>query len=93
MTTEQEDRTVRRIAATIGVAGSVALAYLYVLVPLLIVPGLARYAFYLAWVVLVVLSLRWWRSHPWRSFAVPIIGLVVVVPALWLGNAYLGWVP
>jgi urea transporter len=82
-----------RIAATLGVAGSVALAYFYVLVPLLTVPGLARYGFYGAWIVLVALSLKWWRRHPWRSLAVPVVGLIAVLVALWVGGEYLGWAP
>lgn len=88
-----KNETVRRIAATLGVAGSVALAYYYVLAPMLTVPGLARYAFYGAWIVLVILSLRWWRRHPWRSLAVPIVGLVAALAALWFGGEYLGWAP
>ena len=82
---------VRRVAATLGVAGSVALAYVYVLLPALTVPAPATYAFYLAWVVLVVLSVAWWRSHPWRSLAVPIVALPVALAILWFGGEYLGW--
>ena len=85
------NETVRRIAATVGVLGSLALAYFYILYPLLTVPGIARYGFYGAWIVLVVLSLRWWRHQPWRAFAVPVVGLVAVLAALWLGYSYLGW--
>ncbi len=87
------NETVRRIAATFGVLASVALAYFYILYPLLTVPGLARYGFYVAWIVLVVLSIKWWRHHPWRAFAVPVVGLVAVLVALWLGGEYLGWAP
>jgi hypothetical protein len=84
---------VRRVAATLGVVGSIALAFFYILVPALTVPEPTMYGFYLAWVVLVVLSLRWWRPQPWRSFAVPIVGLVAVLAVLWFGNSYLGWAP
>lgn len=82
---------VRRVVATFGVLGSVALAFFYVLVPALTVPSPAMYGFYVAWAVLVVLSLRWWSGHPWRAFAVPVIGLPVVLAVLWLGGEYLGW--
>ena len=84
---------VRRIGATLGVLGSVALAFFYILVPMLAVPGLARYGFYGAWFVLVFLSLRWWRNHPWRSLAVPVVGLVAALAVLWFGGEYLGWAP
>ncbi|HEY8238906.1 MAG TPA: hypothetical protein VIF63_05675 [Candidatus Limnocylindrales bacterium] len=93
MTSFLANETVRRIAATLGVLGSLALAYLYILYPLLTVPGLARYGFYGAWIVLVVLSLMWWRRHPWRALAVPVVGLVAVLAALWFGGEYLGWAP
>ena len=83
----------RRVAATLGVVGSLALAYYYVLAALLTVPTPASYGFHAAWVVMVILSIAWWRGHPWRSFAVPIVGLVVGVAALWFGGEYLGWAP
>lgn len=83
----------QRVAASLGVAGSVALAFFYVLVPALSVPVPATYGFYAAWVALVVLSLRWWGGHPWRAFAVPVVGLVAVLVALWFGGEYLGWAP
>ena len=87
------NETMRRIAATLGVLGSLALAYFYILFPMLTVPGLARYGFYVAWIVLVGLSLKWWRSHPWRALAVPVVALIVVLPVLWFGGEYLGWAP
>ena len=83
----------RRVAATLGVVGSVALAHYYVLLPALTVPTPATYLFVGAWFVLVILALAWWRRHPWRSFAVPIIGFVAVIVALWFGTTYLGWRP
>jgi hypothetical protein len=83
----------RRVGATLGVVGSLALAFFYVLVPALTVPWPANYGFYVAWVGLVVLAIVWWRPYPWRSLAVPIVGLVAVLAALWLGNTYLGWGP
>jgi len=87
------NENVRRGAATLGVAGSVALAYVYVLIPLLTVPTPASYAFYVAWLVLVGVSIAWWRRHPWRSFSVPIVGLFSAIAALWFGGEYLGWAP
>jgi hypothetical protein len=83
----------RRVAATLGVVGSVALAYYYVLLPALTVPTPATYLFVAAWFVLVILAVAWWRRYPWRSFAVPIIGFVAVNAALWFGTTYLRWAP
>jgi hypothetical protein len=84
---------VRRAAASIGVLGSVALAFFYVLVPALTVPFPAAYGFFVAWAVPLVLSLRWWGSHPWGAFAVPVIGLPIALAVLWFGGEYLGWAP
>ena len=83
----------RRIGATLGVIGTLALAYYYILVPLLTVPSPANYGFYGAWLVLLGLSIAWWRRHPWRSLAVPIVGLVAALAVLWFGSTYLGWAP
>ena len=88
-----QNESARRVAATLGVVGSVALAYYYILAPMLTVPSPAKYGFYAAWFVLVGLSIAWWRRHPWRSFSVPIVGLIVALVVLWLGGEYLGWAP
>jgi hypothetical protein len=87
----RDSRAVQRVAATLGVVGTIALGFFYVLVPALTVPKPAMYAFDAAWLVLVVLSLYWWSPHPWRALAVPVAGLVAVLAVLWLGGEYLGW--
>lgn len=91
MESRLRDERIRTVGATVGVVGALALAYQYLLIPALTVPYPAAYAFHIAWGVLVVLSIWWWRRHPWRSFLVPIVGLLVVMPILWFGGAYLGW--
>jgi hypothetical protein len=85
------NETARRVAATLGVVGSIALGYQYILVPLLTVPSPAKYGFYAAWLVLVGLSIAWWRRHPWRSFGTPIVGFIAAAAVLWFGGEYLGW--
>ena len=87
------NQTVRRVAASLGVLGSLALAYYYLLFPALTVPSPAMYGFFAAWFVLVGLSLKWWSKLPWRSFAVPIVGLIAVLVVLWFGTTYLSWAP
>ena len=84
---------VRRVAASLGVLGSLALAFHYILLPALTVPAPAMYGFFAAWFVLVGLSVKWWRKQPWRSFAVPVVGLIAVLAVLWFGTGYLGWAP
>jgi hypothetical protein len=82
-----------RIVATIGVIGTIALAYVYVLMPMLVVPSPFVYGFVAAWLVMVVASLAWWRRHPWRTFAIPFVGLVAGLAAIQLGTSLLGWAP
>ena len=85
--------TVRRVAASLGVVGSLVLAFSYWLVAALTVPAPAMYGLFAAAIVLVALSLVWWGKHPWRSFAVPVVGLVALIAVVWFGGAYLGWGP
>ena len=80
-----------RIVATLGVAGSVALGIIYVVYAGLIVTKPTLYAFWAAWIGLVIVSLLWRRPHPWRAFAVPIVGLAAGIGALWLGVELHGW--
>lgn len=83
----------RGIAGALGVLGSIADGLYFVLYPMLTVPTPANYAFYLAWLVPLGLSVRWWRSHPWRALAVPIVAAVLVNLALRAGEAIFGWAP
>lgn len=86
------DNRVRRVAASLGVAGSLVLAVGYWLMAYLAVPEPVMPGFLAAAIVLVGLSLVWWGKHPWRSFAVPIVGFVALIAIMWFGGAYLGWV-
>lgn len=86
-----EHRTVQRVVATLGVIATLALAFLYILMPMLVVPYPVVYGYWVAWGVLVLLSLVWWSRHPWRSFLVPIVGLVLVLAAITLGELLFGW--
>jgi hypothetical protein len=42
-------------------------------------------------VIVLVLSIRWLRDHPWRSAIVPLLGMVLAGVARVLGEQYLGW--
>ena len=86
-----ENRLVQRIVATLGVAGSVALGLVYVVIAGPIVTKPTLYAFWAAWAFIVLVSLYWWASHPWRAFVVPIVGFAAVLAVLWLGVELLGW--
>jgi hypothetical protein len=81
------------LAGAIGIIGQLASAYWFLLYPLLVVPTPASYAFFVAWFVLVGLTLAWWRHHPIRSFVVPIVSVPAVNIALGIGTRFLGWAP
>ena len=70
-----------------------ASAYWYVLYPLLVIPSPASYAFFVAWFILVGLTIIWWRHHPIRSFFVPIVSIPVAVIAISIGTTLWGWAP
>ena len=93
MSAMTEHRVVDRVLATVGVVGTIALAYVYVLMPMLVVPSPFVYGFVAAWVVMVVASLAWWRRHPYRVFAIPFVGLVAGLAAIQVGSSLLGWAP
>jgi hypothetical protein len=93
MSAMAEPRLRERVAATVGVIGTVALAYVYVLMPMLVVPAPFTYAYVAAWFVMVGLSVAWWRRHPWRAFAIPFIGLIAGLVTIQLGSTFLGWAP
>ena len=87
------DRPLAHLAGAVGILGQLASAYWYLLYPLLVVPSPASYVFFVAWLIAVALTVRWWPRHPMRSFFVPIVSVPVAVVALWIGTESLGWAP
>jgi hypothetical protein len=92
MESPMSNATLARVAGAAGVAGQFAAAYVFVLIPALTVPSPVVYAFVIAWFVLLGLAILWWRSHPWRSFLVPVISVPSAFLMLALGSRFLGWV-
>lgn len=43
------------------------------------------------WVTLVVIGVRWFRSHPFRLLALPVIAVLIWFAVLTLGERLLGW--
>ena len=64
------NRKLAHVAGAVGIAGQLAAAFSFILVPALTVPPPATYLFFVAWFVLLGLAIAWWRRHPWRSFLV-----------------------
>ena len=87
------NRTLARVAGAVGIAGQLVGAYVFILYPAHSVPSPANYAFFVAWFVLVALAIAWWRTHPWRSFLVPIASIPVAALLLAAGTRLLGWAP
>ena len=86
MQTAIGNRTLTRVAGGAGIAGQIAAAFFYILVPALTVPSPENYIFPIAWVVLVGFAIGWWRHHPWRSFLVPIVSVPAVLLVLQTGQ-------
>ena len=85
--------TLAHVAGAAGIAGQVAAALPFLLLPALVVPTPANYLFYAAWAVLLALAIASWQHHPWRSFLVPVVSVPVAFIALALGERVLGWAP
>lgn len=81
------------LLGAIGIAAQIASAYLYVFAAAFTVPAPAFYAFPVVWLVLVVLSVVWWRRRPLRSLLLPVASIPAVIVVLELGYRYLGWGP
>jgi hypothetical protein len=93
METVVGNRTLAHVAGAVGIIGQVAAAYVFLLYPALTVPTPTNYVFFVAWIGLVGVAIAWWRSHPWRSFLVPITSVPVAALLLAAGTQFLGWRP
>lgn len=86
-----EKASLARVAGLLAILGHLVAAFAYILLPMLVVPFPALYAFWATWVIILGASIWWLRRHPWRSFVLPLVGLVLVVAAVSLGERFLGW--
>jgi hypothetical protein len=86
---------VRRIArAAVGVAAviaQIALAFYYVGLPILVVPGSAIYMLWLLWAVEVVAVIWLAIRHTWFAPLVPVASFIAMMLIYEYGNANLGW--
>jgi hypothetical protein len=86
-----ENRPVARAAGFIGVLVHLVGIFVYVVLPGLEVSYPTLFVFEAAWVIVLAVSIRWLRKHPWRSAIVPLVGVVLAGVARVLGEQYLGW--
>jgi len=88
---------VRRIArVAVGVAAviaQIALAFYYVGLPILVVPGSAIYMLWLLWAVEVVAVIWLAIRHTWFAPFVPVASFIAMMLIYEYGNANLGWGP
>ncbi len=95
MSDDARSRTASRRVLSLVVAG-VAMAALAVigffyLASGLVAPLWAVVGLMIIWVGLVVVGIRWFRSHPWRVPALPVVAVLVWWGVLTLGERLLGW--
>lgn len=57
----------------------------------LVAPLWAVVGLILLWIALVVIGIRWFRRHPLRVLALPVIAVVIWFSVLTLGERLLGW--
>lgn len=86
-----ENAMLARVAGVLGVLGHLVAAIFYLLLPGLVVPFPALYAFWGAWAIILAASLWWLRGQPWRSLVVPLVGLPAAIGTRLLGERLLGW--
>ena len=84
-------RLVRIILALGAVLFQIGLAFYYVGLPILVVPGPAIYALWLAWAIEVVVVIWLAIRRPVIAPIVPLVSLVLVLLVLEYGDANLGW--
>jgi hypothetical protein len=84
-------RSVRVVVAIAAVLLQIALAFYYLGLTVLVVPGPTFFVFWLAWVIEFVIVLWLAIRHPWIAPIVPAISLVALWLILGYGEANLGW--
>ena len=47
----------------------------------------------LVWLGLFVLAIYWFRAHPMRVLALPVVAVVIWFATMYAGEQYLGWTP
>lgn len=67
----------RQSGPFIGMAGMATTAFLYAWSALVVRDVLSSLLLPLLWLVLFVLAVRWFDTHPYRVLALPVVALVV----------------
>jgi hypothetical protein len=82
--------TTRHVLAAVALLALLALAPFYLAAGLL-APAWAVVVLVLAWAVLLVLAVVWFRRRPWWVVPLPVVAALLWFGALSAGEAWLGW--
>jgi hypothetical protein len=74
----------------VGVAGMVAMFFPYA-VSGLVAPSWAVGVLLVVWLVLFVVTCRWFMPHPRRTLVMPVVAFAVLIGAVSAGGAFLDW--
>lgn len=81
----------RKVIAAAAVLAQVALLFVYWFAPAMIAGPPWTYAFFVVWVVEMLVTLFLARRHPLAAPLVPLVSLVLGTLALMFGEPALGW--
>jgi len=74
----------------VGVAGMVAMFFPYAASGL-VAPYWAVGVLLVVWLVLTVVTCRWFMPHPRRTLVMPVVAFVVWIGTISAGGAFLDW--
>lgn len=86
----ERNRILGYVVAGLGTVLLVVLLPFY-LASGLMAPAWAIIVLLFIWVGLFVLALRWFRQHPFRVIALPVLAAALWFGTLYAGEALLGW--
>ena len=78
------------LGSFLGMGGMACVLFL-VLASGLVAPWYGVVGLALVWLVLLVVGVRWFMSHPWRVAALPVVMVVVWFATVTAGAALLDW--
>lgn len=74
----------------VGLAGMVAMLFLYAASGLL-APYWAVGVLLVLWLLMLVVTCRWFMPHPKRTLVMPVVAFVVWIGAISAGGVFLDW--
>ena len=82
--------SVRGTARWVGLVLFVGASWLY-LASGLLAPSWAVAMLWALWLVFLVALIKFWRSHPWRVLATPVVAYLIWAGTMLAGELFLGW--